>query len=224
MALLQIADEGDCDCANIDVGVDPCFAPNSCECICQPYASLADDCGPTAELTCHHDCPNGHWPESDGTPSCACIVDLEMTLDNISLDVSMVTMTTESSVYIGGIDRLNFSFTWRFDDPTMDDEEISAECQVSFELWNWPLAVPPWNIMVATIDEAGSLSPFITCQYYESPTADAVLMLNRSGFISLRQTGDALEGHISIVVIDPDNPDDHEIKLSNPFETPVPES
>ncbi|MBN2528473.1 MAG: hypothetical protein JXR76_18945 [Deltaproteobacteria bacterium] len=60
--------------------MDPCFAPTSCECICQRYDALAGDCGPEAEQICTLDCPDDTWPEVDGTPSCACTAELEMTI------------------------------------------------------------------------------------------------------------------------------------------------
>lgn len=33
-----------CDCAKIQIGIDPCFAASSCECYCSRYASLTSAC------------------------------------------------------------------------------------------------------------------------------------------------------------------------------------
>lgn len=41
------APEG-CDCAAIEVGVDPCHAPMSCECFCSRWKRLTDLCGASA--------------------------------------------------------------------------------------------------------------------------------------------------------------------------------
>ena len=37
---------GACDCANIDIGVDPCFSPQSCACLCRGYEAAVEACPP----------------------------------------------------------------------------------------------------------------------------------------------------------------------------------
>ena len=33
-----------CTCEGLDLGIDPCFSPGSCECFCQNYLSLVERC------------------------------------------------------------------------------------------------------------------------------------------------------------------------------------
>jgi hypothetical protein len=42
--LSQMEPRPECACDTIDIGIDPCFAPMSCECFCQSYAALAEAC------------------------------------------------------------------------------------------------------------------------------------------------------------------------------------
>jgi hypothetical protein len=37
---------GACDCAHVDIGVDPCFGPQSCACLCATYAAALAACPP----------------------------------------------------------------------------------------------------------------------------------------------------------------------------------
>jgi len=42
--LTELEARSDCACDSIVVGIDPCFAPMSCECFCQGYSALAQAC------------------------------------------------------------------------------------------------------------------------------------------------------------------------------------
>jgi hypothetical protein len=47
--LAEMETRPDCACDTIVIGIDPCFAPMSCECYCQTYNSLAEACPHLAE-------------------------------------------------------------------------------------------------------------------------------------------------------------------------------
>ncbi|MBN2716538.1 MAG: hypothetical protein JXX14_11845 [Deltaproteobacteria bacterium] len=221
--LNESAANAGCDCGNVSVGIDPCFSPGSCECICQQYETLAARCDDTLELTCAQSCPDGYWPQVDGTPSCACIAPLNLIIDSNAVASSLVSLTAESSLYVGGIDKLMLLFTWQSDDAKLEDDEINIVCQVVFELSWWPLAVSPWNTMTIITKSGTSPAPFISCSYYEYPTADAIPMTSTDGFISLRQSDNALEGYVSMTIADLQHPGSSPITVSGPYHTPVPE-
>ena len=42
--LVNMEARPDCNCGSIDIGIDPCFAPMSCECYCQSYSALTETC------------------------------------------------------------------------------------------------------------------------------------------------------------------------------------
>jgi hypothetical protein len=49
ISFLEVENEieaASCDCENIEIGIDPCFAPFGCGCLCGQYNSKVDECGP----------------------------------------------------------------------------------------------------------------------------------------------------------------------------------
>lgn len=44
LALLSNDKLKKCNCNSVDIGIDPCFSPNSCECLCSVYKGTSKSC------------------------------------------------------------------------------------------------------------------------------------------------------------------------------------
>ncbi len=220
---IEQANAAACDCETMNVAdlIDPCFAPADCGCICTRYQNLRDDCSSVVGLQCTHDCPDGYWPEINGDPSCACAANLDLMQGDASVDPMMLSMDTSVSLYIGGIDRLDFTFTWQYDDPQSVDEEMTVECPVGMPLTTFPPDVPSTN---ATYFYNNLDGPHIiaNCKLY-SAKHSGDLVLPDEGFFSLRSNGDKYEGYIYLFLSADGHHGEKQFKVSGPFQTPIPE-
>ena len=146
-----------------------------------------------------------------------------MTVEGNSLDETLISFDTESSIYIGGVDKLLFGFTWRYDDPEMADDDMEVRCNVMFEMSAWP-PLSKWNVMYPLSSESIGIAAWADCEYVSAPAADPILMGSDEGFISLHATEDnMIEGYVSLEISRRNAPGETPIFISSPFETDFPE-
>jgi hypothetical protein len=213
-----------CECETVEIGIDPCFASDSCGCICSPYDSLMEDCGPQATGNCAVECPDGYWPETDGSLSCACAANIGFEIQGNPVEPSFVAMSTETSLFIGGINRFDFNFTWSYDDPNMADEEMQLMCTVGYLINDADPYPPESNTTFFLPENADDRHLNVTCTY-DTPgglegSSVGRLMLPDEGFFSIRTVGTQFEGHVWLVV---SSTDGFTLQVSGPFNGPAPE-
>jgi hypothetical protein len=168
---------------------------------------------------CDYSCDEGYWPETDGSPSCACMSNVAFN----DYDGEYITLSADSSYYIGGINRYDIHLTWAFDIPNAMDEESNVECTIGYLNNEYPPNFTETNAFYILPDPEDYT---ITCIYYalygiegDPPRTEIV----DNGFISLRTVNNAFEGFVSLDLLYADDPTVFPIHVSGPFAVPVPE-
>jgi hypothetical protein len=189
--------------------------------------SGATNCEP---LLCAAECPSTRWQGVDGCPTCACAPPpTQLSRDAFACPEASLTLKTETSWFIGGIDRWLLDFTWScgagsigepgratlrigiIQPPQTPIDEISRT--VYFGMPQPPAGGDTredYELRGATGFLRGSGVPEI------SEPLSVV-----SGFISLRREGNELVG--GVLYVGESATQSHTTTLSGPFRAPVPQ-
>jgi hypothetical protein len=167
-------------------------------------------------------CAYGFWDDPVGCPTCACAPPpLQLIVSGVSRPLEHLSLETDAWVYIGGIDRYVFDFTFRYDDPASDDEEeellVGTRLQIVFERPVTEESVTYFYLGDSPLEGAsGTFTAF-------GAAAVDVQVVVVSGFISVRQEGDRFVGGVHFELEPATGTVPNSIVASGPFDVPAPQ-
>lgn len=185
---------------------------------CRPEATgggtcqliFPEDC---PALACELDCDSGLWPSTVGCPTCACAPPaLTFSVPGWMGTLDDVSLTTALSVYIGGINRTFFDFTFRYDDPESDDEEVVVTAHLALAQTTGPLFGA--EATYALPSEIEGVTATLTVPF-AGATDDLTVV---EGYLSVRQNGSNLEGGVYLVATGPSG----SVVVGGAFDEPSP--
>jgi hypothetical protein len=182
--------------------------------------------GACPAIKCAAACPEGTWVELDGCSSCACSPPKTALSDGTFVCPSAsLSLAAASRMFIGGIDRWLFDFTWICSAGVSSlGQPLRATLEVGI-IQSPPTTIDASNETYFYPNTSSSTSP------YELPQARAyvagsgipeieIQLTATSSFISIRRQGDRLVGGIQYVGKDSAN--NSTITLAGAFDVAVP--